>query len=69
MDIETLRNKEISVIVDGMQNAVGGVLVSFDDTFLVLESRTGNTIRITHTHVASILTKTDGGTKDEIRQR
>ena len=60
-----LLNKEISVIVDGMQNAVGGVLVSFDDNFLVLETRTGNTIRIPHTKVASILTKTDGGNNNE----
>ena len=62
--MKELLNKEISVIVDGMQNAVGGVLVSFDDTFLILETRTGSTLRIPHTHVASILTKTDRGTNN-----
>lgn len=60
---EELLGKEISVIVDGMQSAVGGVLVAYTDTFLQLETRTGKTIRIPHTRVCSILTKTDGGTK------
>jgi len=63
--MEELLNKEISVIVDGMQNAVGGILVSYNDNFLILETRTGNTLRISHTHVASILTKTDGGNNNE----
>ena len=63
-----LLNKEITVIVEGLQKPCGGVLVSFDDRFLVIETNTGNTIRIPHAKVASIMTRTNGGT-NEIRQR
>ena len=57
-----LIGKEISIVVEGMQSAVGGILIACDDTFLILETRTNNTIRIPFTKVCSILTKTDGGT-------
>ena len=64
-----LLNKEITIIVEGLQKPYGGVLVSFDNTYLVIETSTGNTIRIPHAKVASIMTRTNGGTDDEIRQR
>jgi hypothetical protein len=65
-----LLNTEITVIVDGLQKPCGGVLVSFDKTYLVIETKTGNTIRIPHSRVASIMTRTNGGTKEhETRQR
>lgn len=57
-----LLNKEITVIVDGLQKPCGGVLVSFDNTYLVIETNTGNTIRIPHAKVASILTRTEART-------
>ena len=57
-----LLNKQITVIVEGLQKPCGGVLVSFDNNYLVLETNTGNTIRIPHAKVASILTRTNGGT-------
>jgi len=66
--VNELLNKEITVIVDGLQKPCGGILVSFDNTYLVIETNTGNTIRIPHAKVASILTRTNGG-KNEIRQR
>lgn len=63
-----LLNKEITVIVDGLLKPCGGVLVSFDSTYLVIETRTGNTIRIPHAKVASILTRTNGGTNGRKEQ-
>ncbi len=65
-----LLNKEITIIVEGLQKPCGGVLVSFDNTYLVIETNTGNTIRIPHSKVASIMTRTNGGTnngKESIR--
>lgn len=55
-----LLNRQITIIVEGLQKPVGGVLVSFDYAFLVLETNTGNTVRIPHGKVASILTRTEG---------
>lgn len=60
--MDELLNKEITIIVEGLQKPCGGVLVSFDNTYLVIETNTGNTIRIPHAKVASILTRTNGGT-------
>ena len=58
-----LLNKEITVIVEGLQKPCGGVLVSHDDRFLIMETNTGNTIRIPISRICSILTRTKGGTK------
>jgi len=63
-----LLNREITVIVEGLQKPCGGILVSFDDRFMVLETDSGNTLRIPHAKVASILTRTEVET-NEIRQR
>ncbi len=57
-----LLNKEITVIVEGLQKPCGGILVTIDGDYLVLETNTGNTIRIPHAKVASIMTRTNGGT-------
>lgn len=66
-----LLNKEITIIVVGLERPVGGVLVSFDDSYLVMETKTGNTIRIPHAKVASIMTRTrtNGGTNNEIQRQ
>jgi len=68
--MKELLNKEITIIVEGLQRPCGGRLVSFDGTFLVLETGTGNTVYIPQTKIASIMTRTNGGTnvrKESIR--
>jgi hypothetical protein len=55
-----LLNKEITVIVEGLERPCGGVLIDSDINYLIIETNTGNTIRIPHNKVASILTRTEG---------
>ena len=62
-----LLNKEITVIVEGLNKPCGGILVSYDDRFLIMETNTGNTLRVPVTRICSILTRTNGGTNDTQR--
>jgi hypothetical protein len=66
--MKELINKEITVIVDGLQRPCGGILVALDNDYLVIETNTGNTIRIPERKISSILTKTQHGGTNEREQ-
>jgi hypothetical protein len=63
-----LINKQISIIVNGLERPCGGKLVSFDNDFFVLEADTGNTLYIPQNKITSILTKTEGIKNERFRK-